>query len=479
MDDSVVALNWVASNLDSAETILVSPPPLIELLPVAIYACEASGRLRWFNRRAAELWGRSPAIGDPAERFCGSHKIYSLDGKLIRHDEAPIAEVLRTGEAIDGKQSVIERPDGTRIVAMDHITPLKDAGGNVIGAINCFHDVTATRDEDRQVRESERQFRELLDALPAAIYTTDPTGRITYYNEAAVTLAGRRPALGSDEWCVTWRLYRPDGTPLPHDECPMAIALKEDRSVRGHEAVAERPDGTRVPFIPYPTPLHDAAGNLVGAVNMLVDIGQRKEAETQQRVLFSELNHRTKNNIQMLHALLNTARRETKNSEAQAALGEAIRRIGAMAAAQTVLYQANNAGGYQAREFLTAVCGSTKAFAKEIDITWEAAEGQLSNDTAAPLALILNELMTNAIKHGVNGRGEGTIRVSLGEEANGFVLRVEDDGPGFELSATRRRASGLGLVMGLVRQIGGTFTVERTPGACCTVRFADGLDALR
>jgi len=268
MDDSVVALNWVASNLDSAETILVSPPPLIELLPVAIYACEASGRLRWFNRRAAELWGRSPAIGDPAERFCGSHKIYSLDGKLIRHDEAPIAEVLRTGEAIDGKQSVIERPDGTRIVAMDHITPLKDAGGNVIGAINCFHDVTVIRDEDRQARESERQFRELLDALPAAIYTTDPTGRITYYNEAAVTLAGRRPALGSDEWCVTWRLYRPDGTPLPHDECPMAIALKEDRSVRGHEAVAERPDGTRVPFIPYPTPLHDAAGNLVGAASL-------------------------------------------------------------------------------------------------------------------------------------------------------------------------------------------------------------------
>src|SRR5579872_6701359 len=93
--------------------------------------------------------------------------------------------------------------------------------------------------------EGDRRARELLDALPAAIYTTDTAGRITYYNEAAVDLAGRRPNIGSDEWCVTWKLYLPDGTPLPHDQCPMAVALKERRAVRGCEAVAERPDGVR------------------------------------------------------------------------------------------------------------------------------------------------------------------------------------------------------------------------------------------
>ncbi|MBV9521778.1 MAG: response regulator [Alphaproteobacteria bacterium] len=121
--------------------------------------------------------------------------------------------------------------------------------------------------------------REVLDVLPAAIYTTDAAGRITYYNEAAVALAGRRPKLGSDEWCVTWRLYNPDGTPLPHDECPMAVALKENRPVRGATAIAERPDGKRVPFMPFPTPLRDASGRLIGAVNMLVDITERQAAE--------------------------------------------------------------------------------------------------------------------------------------------------------------------------------------------------------
>jgi two-component system CheB/CheR fusion protein len=123
------------------------------------------------------------------------------------------------------------------------------------------------------------QFREVLEALPAAVYITDSMGRITYYNQAAATLWGHRPELGKSEWCGSWKLFWPDGRPLPHGECPMAMAVKERRPVRGVEAVAERPDGSRVPFIPYPTLLYDASGRFVGAVNMLVDITERKRAE--------------------------------------------------------------------------------------------------------------------------------------------------------------------------------------------------------
>ena len=82
------------------------------------------------------------------------------------------------------------------------------------------------------LRKAEERFRRRLEAFPAAVYTTDADGRITFYNDAAVKFAGRRAQLGTDQWCVTWRLYSPDGTPLPHDECPMAIALKENRPVR-------------------------------------------------------------------------------------------------------------------------------------------------------------------------------------------------------------------------------------------------------
>ena len=104
-----------------------------------------------------------------------------------------------------------------------------------------------------------------------------------------------RPELGKSEFSGSWKLYWSDGTPLPHDECPLALALKEKRPIRGMEAIAERPDGTRVPFIPYPTPLFDASGVLIGGVNTLVDITVRKQAEEQQRLLLREMDHRVKN----------------------------------------------------------------------------------------------------------------------------------------------------------------------------------------
>src|SRR5690606_40793790 len=115
---------------------------------------------------------------------------------------------------------------------------------------------------------------------------------------------GRRPILGSDEWCVTWRLYRLDGSPMRHDECPMAVALKEGREVRGVEAIAERPDGSRIVFLPYPTPLRDAQGNIVGGINMLVDITERKEAEERQRLLLHEVNHRANNLLSVLQSVV-------------------------------------------------------------------------------------------------------------------------------------------------------------------------------
>jgi PAS domain S-box-containing protein len=146
----------------------------------------------------------------------------------------------------------------------------------------------------------EHFYRELLGALPAAIYTTDAAGRITFYNEAAVELAGRRPELGNDRWCVSWRLFWPDGTPMAHDECPMAVALRENRSIRGQEIIAERPDGTRIPVLPYPTPLHDASGKLVGAVNMLVDISERKSAEIALRMLNATLTEHVEHHVQEL-----------------------------------------------------------------------------------------------------------------------------------------------------------------------------------
>jgi PAS domain S-box-containing protein len=474
---AVPGLQTVFASLDP-EPLLAAAPALIDFLPVAVYACDAAGRICWFNAKAAEIWGRAPEMGEKVERVCASHRVYGLDGGLVAHSETPMAYALRTGESVDGRTAAVERPDGSRLIAMEHITALKDGSGNIVGAINCFHDVTEQLQEDRAARDGERQLREILDALPVALYTTDAEGRITYYNEAAVEMSGRRPALGDDKWCITWKLAWPDGTPLAHDECPMAVALKEKRAVRGAEAVAERPDGSRVPFIPYPTPLFDAAGQMIGAVNVLVDIGHRKEAETQQRLLFAELNHRIKNNMQMLYALLAAARRETPSEDARGALDEAARRVAAMAAAQTALYQSDNLSRFDSAAFMTSVCAAaTAACGDKVALHLHAQPGTLANDDAVPLALILNELITNAAKYGAGPDGRSAIGVCLAETDGLFSLLVEDEGPGFDLSEVRRRSSGLGLVMGLARQMGGSFRVERGAGARCVLEFAGAAGA--
>jgi PAS domain S-box-containing protein len=130
-----------------------------------------------------------------------------------------------------------------------------------------------------RLRTQEEAFRRLLGSLPAAIYTTDKAGRITYCNQAAVELWGMHPALGNDRWSDLWRLHYPDGTSVPLDDRPTQIVLNEGRAVRGREALLERPDGTLVPIMPCPAPLIDERGTIIGVVNMQIDLTERKLAE--------------------------------------------------------------------------------------------------------------------------------------------------------------------------------------------------------
>ena len=294
------------------------------------------------------------------------------------------------------------------------------------------------------LRERERRFRELLDALPAAVYTTDAAGRITYYNEAAAELWGHRPTLGSSEWCGSWKLFWPDGTPLPHDECPMAIALKENRAVRGLEAACERPDGTRVPFIPYPTPLHDESGKLVGAVNMLVDITERKRAEEQQALLVRELHHRVKNTLATVQAIMgSTARSADTIEEFKTAL---IGRIGALAKTHRLL--TDEVGAVAFGDLLH---NELDAFDDGSDgrITLNGPDVHLSSQLAVSLGMAVHELTTNAAKYGALSVVGGKVDVtwSMTIEATRRTLDfdwVESGGPA--VSPPKRQGFGSRLL---------------------------------
>ena len=122
------------------------------------------------------------------------------------------------------------------------------------------------------------ELQALLDEMSVPIYVTDAEGWITFFNRACADFAGRTPVAGEDRWHICWRLRTEGGAFLAHEDCAMAVAIRERRPVRGAIAVAERPDGTRVLFAPYPTPILDEAGMVTGAVNILVDATDQRQA---------------------------------------------------------------------------------------------------------------------------------------------------------------------------------------------------------
>jgi PAS domain-containing protein len=161
-----------------------------------------------------------------------------------------------------------------------------------------------------------------LNAIPDPVYATDAEGVLQYFNYACVSLAGRTPHVRRDKWCVTWKLYTLEGEFLPHDQCPMAVAIKERRSVRDVEAIAERPNGTRICFKPFPTPLTDDTGAVVGAVNILIDITGEKGLSLLEKATKCERLASQIDDVQAVNALRKVA--ENCRKQAASLLGPAM-----------------------------------------------------------------------------------------------------------------------------------------------------------
>ena len=153
-------------------------------LPVAVYVCEApDGRIRFFNRRAAELWGREPALGTPDEAFCGSLRLFRTDGRPLLHAETPMAETLRDGARRSG-EVVIEREDGSRVTVSVAIAPLRDAGGALVGVVNAFQDVSERKRVEEALRSSEARYRAIVENQSDLVCRFRPDGTMTFANAA-------------------------------------------------------------------------------------------------------------------------------------------------------------------------------------------------------------------------------------------------------------------------------------------------------
>jgi PAS domain S-box-containing protein len=268
----------------------------------------------------------------------------------------------------------------------------------------------------------DQHYLDLLQALPAAVYTTDAAGRITFFNEAAVALWGQRPQLG-DAWCGSWRLFWPNGEPMAHGECPMAIAINENRAVRGGEAIAERPDGTRVPFMAFPTPICDASGQLIGAVNTLVDISDRKRNEDRQKLLAREVHHRTKNLLSVVYSIV--ARGMDGGHSLKEARGLVLGRLMALAATYDNLITTSWSGVELGDIVRTELAPYPAQWRIEGPVL------MLNPQAAQNFTLAVHELATNAAKYGALSTPAGRVDVRWSVDGAGRFAFVwqERDGP--------------------------------------------------
>lgn len=471
----------ISRRLSEFDALVAAAPAALDAIPGAVYLCDGTGMLVRYNREAVELWGRDPRLHDPSERFCGSFALYHMDGRPLRREDTPMATALKTAEPARNFEVVMERPDGRRFIALVNIRALRDDEGRIQGAINCFQDITARKAMETELlrskedlAESGRRMHALLDAMPAAIYTTDQDGRVNFFNQAAIRLAGHMPKLGETKWCVSWRLYRPDGTFLPHEDCPMAVALKEGQPIMNAEIMVERPDGSRIPALAYPTPLRDGSGRLTGAVNMLVDIADRKQAEIRQKLLVDELNHRVKNTLASVQSIAALTARHAPDLGTFVGNFEA--RLRALAKAHDLLTQRHWEGA-NLEDIVAEVLAPYAALeGNRIRIRVQGGIVTLPPRLAVSLTMILHELATNANKYGglSNASGELALRWQVAARS-GPPHRLElewVEQAGQNITPPKKRGFGTRIIeRTIVADLGGELDLRFEPsGLFCRFR---------
>lgn len=470
---------------------------IVENSDDAIISKDLNGMITSWNRGAQHLFGYTAGemIGQPVQRLIPDDRL---------NEEPHILERLRRGERIDHYETVRKRKDGTLIEISLCVSPIKDRDGRIVGASKIARTIS-------ELKQGERNLANLVEALPAAVYTTDAEGRITRYNQAAVDLWGCRPPLGVARWSGAWRQYWADGRPMSPEECPLAQALAQNRPIRGLEIIIERTDGTRFSVASHPTPLRDVSGVPVAGVDILVDLTEQKRAEREMQDSAAELERRIVERTaelmlsqERLRALASdltlTEQRERRHlatelhdylaqlvvasrirlaqvipsihdASASAALSkidgmldQALTYTRSLVAELSphILYQ------FGLAQSLVWLGEHMKQHGLEVSVRTMAPAFTLPDDQAVLLFQSVRELLFNVIKHAKVDRA--AITVNVDDERRELWICVEDEGVGFdvmELGLTKNTRCKFGLLSIRERMelLGGECSVSSVQGS--------------
>ena len=163
----------------------------MDAIPTGFCVCRADRGLVRYNRRAVELWGRTPPLGDPNDQHGSSFRRYSAAGEPLPFDATPVALALRSGEPVVGAELVIERPDGSRVPVLMNVTPLRDQTGRVEGAVCSFQELTEHKRAEERCAPAKRSSQSVINRTPFMLVRCSRDLRYRFISEAYAHMIGR------------------------------------------------------------------------------------------------------------------------------------------------------------------------------------------------------------------------------------------------------------------------------------------------
>ena len=437
---------------------------LLDVLPIATFVCDADGRILQYNTRAVEIWGRQPEAGETHDAFRARVKYFRPDG--TQAETSPLATVLTTGLPVRDVERRVERPDGSQMVVSVNIEPLRNARGDLIGAVQCMVDVSdrermtgALEESRRHAREQEQRLAATYEHAAIGIAEITPEGHFVRVNEAICTITGR-----SREELMGGKLFRfthPDDVDADRQAFQKQVA--GELQFYSMEKRFRRPDGRVIWIAVRSSPVRSADGRLLYLVRVLQDITERKQAELRQKLLVDELNHRVKNTLATVQSLASQTARSTSNPKDFSNAFEG--RLIALSKAhdQLTRHHWENA---DLRELLSGSLAPYAAASRD-RIVLRGEDLVLRPRAVLTLAMAVHELTTNAAKYGALSAPGGRIEVQWEKaETDGRkILRLdwrESGGP--QVKVPERRSFGSRLIEGSVKaELGGTAKLIYAP----------------
>ena len=382
---------------------------ILDLLPIPTFICDAHGTILQYNKRAVEIWGRAPRPGQTHEEFNGGRRIFELDGTPL--SQSLLSEVLESGVPVRDVERLIKRDDGSELIVSINIDPLRNAKGELVGAVNCFMDISERKRTDEALEQSrlraleqEQRLAATYDHVAIGISEVAPDGRFLRVNEAISTITGY-----SREELLSIRLFTntyPADADLDREGFRQQSA--GELEFYSLEKRFRHKDGRLIWMSVSSSPVRDGNGKLLYVVRVVQDISERKAAERRQKLLIDELNHRVKNTLARVQSLAAQTARGASNQDEFRERFEG--RLIALSRAHDQLTMHHWENGDLRALLAESVAPYAGTDGERVVLRGD--EVVLGPRAVLTLAMAFHELTTNATKYGALAGTGGRIEIS-------------------------------------------------------------------